>query len=157
MSVAVLWWVLRDPTLDYRFVALGAVAADPLDVVWGGAGPLHSIVVVGAVMAIALVVASGRPRLRRVLIAAVFGLALHVLLDLVWSNPGVFWWPLPGGELPSAQLPVVSRGPLVGLALEVVGLIALGAWARAMGLHSWGALRQYLRDGRTETGADRSR
>ena len=146
-SVFVVWSVLRDPQLDYRFVALGAVVVDPLDAAWGGAGPLHSIVVIGAVMAAVLVVARGNSARRRVLMALVFGLALHALLDFVWANPTVFWWPFAGGALPSAQMPIASRGLAPDVVLEVLGLCALVAWARGLGIADWPAFVRYLRGG----------
>ncbi len=147
VGVALLWWVLRDPQLDYRFVALGSVLADPLDAVWGGAGPAHSIVVVGVVMAVVLVWTRRSTARRRVLIACVFGLGLHVLLDFVWANSDVFWWPLRGSDLPTARPPVVSRGIAVGLVLELLGAVALYLWARGVGLRSRADAVDYLRRG----------
>jgi hypothetical protein len=50
------------------------------------------------------------------------------VLDGVFTETRVFWWPFTGVALPSARLPSVARGAVVDAVLELAGLVAL-AWA----------------------------
>lgn len=125
--------VFRDPALAYAMVAAGALLPDLIDLVAGGIGPGHSVVVGGVLLAGVMVATRGRRRLRRRMLGIPLGFLFHLVLDGVWlGGPEQLWWPAAGldvrGSLPSLDRPA----PLL-VALELAGL-ALGwfAW-RAVG------------------------
>jgi hypothetical protein len=68
--------------------------------------------------------------LRRRLLALPIGTFLHLVLDGMWADKQVFWWPVYGTSFGNRPLPSIERGWL-DLPLEVIGLVALvWAWRR---------------------------
>jgi hypothetical protein len=127
-ACTVAWFVFHDRCFNYRALAVGAVAPDLVDgVVWKGAGALHSMVTVMALMVAAVLATVGRRNLRRQLIAVAIGVMLHLVFDAAFADASVFWWPLSGWSFEGAALPSADRGLAVGLLLEVVGA-GLLAW-----------------------------
>lgn len=127
------WMVFRDPALAYAMVAVGALLPDAVDLVAGGVGPGHSMVVGGALLAAVMLATRGRRRLRRRLLSLPLGFLFHLVLDGAWlAGPERLWWPLAGWAL-RGSLPSVQRPTLLVVGMEVVG-VALGwlAW-RAIG------------------------
>ena len=127
------WMVFRDPALAYAMVVLGALLPDVTDLILGGVGPGHSVVVGAVLLAGTMLATRGRRRIRRRLLGIPLGFLLHLVLDGVWlGGPERLWWPLGGADIGGA-IPTVERsGPLL-LVLEAGGLV-LGwlAW-RAIG------------------------
>lgn len=115
-------WIFRDPKVDVRFLALGAVLPDVIDMtlatilgtesaeLWG-----HSLAV-PTLFGIAVVVATRRGRRRRGWMALVVAWLLHLLVDAMWVDAMVFLWPAFGWEV-------------IG---ETGGSFWSGAWDRAM-------------------------
>ncbi len=120
-SAAIVWFVFRDPRFDYRLLAVGAVVPDVVDVWFGGARTLHSVVAPIAVLAAVMLATLGRRPIRRRLLAVPIGMFLHLVLDGVFRDTRVFWWPFTGLALPDARLPSLTRG-WWDLPLELVGL-----------------------------------
>ncbi len=124
LTPIVVWSVFRDPRMDFRFLLVGSLLPDVVDLValdpaWG-----HSLVVNAGALVVALVAGRGRKAVRRALVALIIGSLLHLFLDAVWTDRDVFWWPLFGADVPSGRL--WPRGwNLVGE--ELVGLVAV-AW-----------------------------
>jgi len=127
----IVWSVFQDPAIDYRLVMLGAVLPDLLDAPFGGAGVLHSLAAGVFGLAVVMAATRRRRRLRRRLLALPIGLFVHLILDGMWTNIQVFWWPFRGWSfggtgLPSLQHPLVLTG-----AEEVLGAAALlWCWTR---------------------------
>ena len=115
MSVAIVWYVFRDPAFDYRLVMVGALAPDLVG------RYVHSVVVAALVFAVVLVLG------RRRWVALPIGVFLHLLLDGMWTRPGVFWWPLPAGPSSWDGLPSFDRPVWMVAAMELAGAVAL-AW-----------------------------
>jgi len=127
------WMVFRDPALAYAMVAVGALLPDALDLIVGGVGPGHSVLVGGALLVGVMLATRGRRRLRRRLLGIPLGFLFHLILDGAWlAGPERLWWPLGGADLHGA-LPSAERPILLLIALELGG-VALGwiAW-RAIG------------------------
>lgn len=125
--------VFRDPALAYGMVAVGALLPDGIDLLAGGVGPGHSIVVGGGLLALVMLGTRGRRRLRRRLLGLPLGFLFHLVLDGAWlEGPERLWWPFAGTAV-SGALPSVERPTLLVVAMEVAG-VALGwlAW-RAIG------------------------
>jgi hypothetical protein len=124
MSVVIVWFVFRSPALDYRLVMLGSVLP-LLDGAFGGARVLHALVTGAAVLLIVVLATRRRRLLRRRLIGLPIGMLLHLVLDGVWAQTTVFWWPFFGWSFGGAALPEFDRGATVTLVLEVIGAAAL--------------------------------
>ena len=135
MALVAVWVVFRDPALDHRLVVAGALLPDALDGLLhltgvAGPWPAHTLVASVGLLTMVMLMTRGRRLRRRQLLALPIGTFLHLILDGVWADSHVFWWPVLGTEIGSQVLPSVSRGA-VNLVLELIGLAALiWAWRR---------------------------
>lgn len=149
---ASLWlfrWIFRDPKVDVRFLILGALVPDLVDMPIGtlilsdrySTSELwaHSLVAASAFMA-AVLIATRRGRRRRAWMALGVGWLFHLLLDGMWLNEDVFFWPILGWDLPtapSAFWPEALQRALADpwrWALEALGALYLWWLWRALGL-----------------------
>jgi hypothetical protein len=75
---------------------------------------------------------------------------LHLVLDGMWTTTAVFWWPFFGGgwDALGGPAPETSRGPVVLVALEALGLLALGWFVARFGLRQAERRAVFLRTGR---------
>jgi hypothetical protein len=114
---ATLWlfrWIFRDPKVDIRFLMVGAILPDLIDLPVGtillanrySTGELwfHSLLLATIYMALVLM-ATRRGRRRRAYMAVGVGWLFHLLLDGMWTNPEVFFWPFFGLEIPAGESP----------------------------------------------------
>jgi hypothetical protein len=148
LSIAGVFLVFRDPAIDYRLIAVGALLPDPIDaVVRQGIGPLHSVVTAVVVLIAVMLATIGRRQLRRQILAIPIGLFAHLVLDNAWSTTSSFWWPL-AGRVGSRSLPFIDRGYLVVGMQELVGF-AVGVWLfRRFQLRRPSLRTQFLKTGR---------
>ena len=128
-SVAAVWFVFRDPQFNFRLVVVGALIPDIIDGIGGGAGPLHSVVTVIALLAVVMLITTGRRPVRKPLLALNIGLFMHLVFDGAFANTSMFWWPLGGFATYEQALPSVDRG-WINIGLELVG-IGLILWVRS--------------------------
>jgi hypothetical protein len=146
LTVVAVRVVFGDPRMDVRFLALGAVLPDLLDLPWGRPAAFHSLVgCVGLLVAIMLGTI-GHRRLRRQLLPLAIGALVHLVLDGMWVEQDVLLWPfsddVPHLSLwPSGWSLVVQEG--VGL------LVAVRLWQRC-GLSDPERRRALWREGRLE-------
>lgn len=115
-------WIFRDPKVDVRFLAAGAILPDLADlgmatVAGWDRGQLwaHSLLS-PTVAAVAVLVITRRGRRRRAWMALVVAWLFHLLIDRMWLDERVFLWPLFGWRLVEGAS----------------GSIWVEAWARAM-------------------------
>lgn len=121
---ATLWlfrWIFRDPKVDVRFLFVGAILPDLIDLPVGtllladrySTGELwsHSLLAATAYMVVVLL-ATRRGRRRRAWMALGVGWLFHLLLDGMWVDQEVFLWPFFGAEIPA------GAGPFWPLAWE---------------------------------------
>lgn len=114
---ASLWlfrWIFRDPKVDIRFLFLGAILPDLIDMPVGtlfladrfstGELWLHSLLLPTIYMS-GVLVATRRGRRRRAWMALGIGWLFHLLLDGMWVNQDVFLWPFFGWEIPAGEAP----------------------------------------------------
>ena len=128
-SVAAVWFVFRDPQFNFRLVVVGALIPDIIDGIGGGAGPLHSVVTVIVLLAVVMLITTGRRPVRKPLLAVIIGLFMHLVFDGAFANTSMFWWPLGGFATYEQALPSIDRDWInVGLELVGVGLIL---WVRS--------------------------
>jgi membrane-bound metal-dependent hydrolase YbcI (DUF457 family) len=116
------WQVLRDARFDYRLVALGAVAPALLDAPAGHRALAHTLVFAVGSLVVVMLATVNRRSLRRHLIALPIGFFAHLVLDGVFADKALFWWPAFGDWGDTAIVP-----PLPWLLVrEAVGLVAAG-------------------------------
>lgn len=132
-------YIFRDPKVDVRMLAFGAILPNLVDkptgtLLWAeyfGADRLfgHSLVFPTAIMTGALL-ATRRGRRRRSIMAVAIGAMLHLLLDGMWTSAATFFWPFfgwafePGrsdywGNLGEVFTPAVILKEAIGLAYLV--------------------------------------
>lgn len=107
-------WVFRDPRVNMRFLLIGAVVADVIDLPIGtvilgdrfstGELWMHSLLIPTLFMSIVLL-ATRRGRRRKAWMALGVGWLFHLLLDAMWVNQEVFLWPFFGFEIPAGESP----------------------------------------------------
>src|SRR3954468_21149276 len=85
--------VLRDARFDYRLIALGALLPDAIDAPLRHRGLAHTLVFPVASLAVVMLATINRRPLRRHLIAVPIGFFAHLVLDFVWVDKSLFWWP----------------------------------------------------------------
>ena len=112
-------WIFRDPAMDLRVLALGAILPDLID------KPIGSIILVGyfqtgriyahtllfgvVVLAGVMAVTRRGTAARRRWMALPIGVFLHLILDMP-LDAETLWWPLLG-----TQFPTFARGAFVDL------------------------------------------
>lgn len=144
-SWLLVYAVFQSPALDYRVVALGAVLP-LLDGVTGGAWVLHTLLFSVVLLAVVMLATRNRRLVRRRWLGLPIGTFVHLVLDGVWTNSTVFWWPFLGTSFGGAPLPEVDRGG-ASLLLEVLGAAAIVYGWRRFGLDERGARQRFLATG----------
>jgi hypothetical protein len=127
MAFVAVWSVFHDPAIDHRLVIAGALLPDAIDVVTGGRWFAHTVLFSIALLTAVMLGTRGRRRRRRQLLALPIGTFLHLVLDGMWTDKDVFWWPAFGTSFGNGSLPSLDRG-WVDIPLELIGLAAL-VWA----------------------------
>ncbi|MCU1485534.1 MAG: hypothetical protein JWN67_2280 [Actinomycetia bacterium] len=130
MAFVCVWAVFKDPAIDHRLVVVGALLPDGIDVWSGGRWVAHTVLFSIVLLTVVMLATRGRRILRRQLLALPIGTFLHLVLDGMWADKQVFWWPVYGSSFGDRALPSISRG-WFDLPLELLGLVALvWAWRR---------------------------
>ncbi len=145
-SVLTVRFVFRDPRFDYRLLIVGALVPDLVDVWFGGARLLHTLMFsVVLMVGIMTLTQRGSARRRRVLPLAI-GTFLHLVFDGAFANTKVFWWPFGGTSFAGARLPAAERG-WINLVFELVGLACIVWLARVNGLDDRARRARFMSDG----------
>jgi hypothetical protein len=128
LAVAGVLVVFRDPKLDHRLVAVGAVLPLPLDLIIGAAqrrvgnaGPFHAVSIHILLLVLAMAISIGKRLRRKRLLAVVIGGFGHLVLDASWADTQRFGWPIVGWGS-SARLQIWQRPIWVSLLMELVGV-----------------------------------
>lgn len=128
-AVLTVFFVFTDPRFDYRFLAVGALVPDVVDIWAGRAWVMHSLTGAVVVLVVVMVATIGRRTWRKRLLGLPIGMLLHLVFDGAFAIDEVFWWPFSGG-FGDHSLPVVARG-WWNLPLEMAGAaMVLWAWRR---------------------------
>lgn len=147
LALVIVWNVFRDPAIDYRLVAAGAVLPDLVDGVTGGVWIMHTLVASIVLLTLVMLATRHRRRTRRRLLALPIATFLHLVLDGSWTDRTTFWWPAFGWRL-DAPLPSLDHGLVVLLVQEAVGLVALAWFWRRFHLGDRDVRSTFLRTGR---------
>lgn len=146
VSFAFVWVIFRSPALDYRLVMLGSVL--PLgEALLGGPRLLHTLLGAVALLALVMLATQRRRLVRRRLIGLPIGILVHLVLDGVWTEADVFWWPAFGWAFPGGGLPELGRPVAVIVLMELVGLACLVAMWRRFDLGDPAHRREFLHTG----------
>jgi membrane-bound metal-dependent hydrolase YbcI (DUF457 family) len=157
-------WIFRDPKVDVRFLAFGALLPDLIDLPLGtllladslstGEAWAHSLLAPSLATVIVLL-ATRRGRRRRAWMALVVGMFFHLLLDGMWMTTEVFLWPF-FGSIPHGPSPYWADVFTRAFAdpwrwgREIVGLAYLTmVWVKS-GLNDPTLRRRLLDSGRLE-------
>lgn len=104
-SLAFVRYAFRDPMMDLRYLALGAVLPDLIDLpvgiaMWDSFENVrlwaHSMLFAAAIL-VAVLIATRRGVWRKRLILLAVGALIHLALDAMWQSPETLWWPFLGG------------------------------------------------------------
>jgi hypothetical protein len=163
---ATLWlfrWIFRDPKVDVRFLFLGVVLPDVIDLSAGtllfagtySRGELwaHSLTAASVYMALVLLM-TRRGKRRRAFMAVGVAWLFHLLLDGMWANPEVLFWPFFGVEFATGTSPFWALaweralGDPWRWALEVAGVFYLVWLWFAAGLNNTSRRSSLIRTGR---------
>lgn len=155
-------YVFRDPKVDVRFLALGAIAPNIVDKPIGtilmpslGADRVfgHTLLFSVVIMSITLL-ATRRGQRRRRWMAVAIGAMLHLVLDAMWASGATLFWPALGWDFAPGITPYwdgfLERELITAQTLvqEVVGLVYLAYLSLAHGLTDKPTRRTFLQDGR---------
>jgi membrane-bound metal-dependent hydrolase YbcI (DUF457 family) len=169
-TTAFIRYAFRDPAMDLRFLALGAITPDLIDLPVGIAFwssfqtprlAAHSLVFAAICMALVLILTRRGPRRKAWMLFAV-GVLLHLLLDAMWSQPETLWWPFLGSSF--AATPFETYGAYVRnlvtepvmWAGEVAGFVYLILLARRSTLGDSDLRQSLYRTGRVSAPIGRS-
>jgi len=100
-------WIFRDPMVDLRYLAAGALLPDVIDLPLGsmtvstGQAWFHTLVVPSLAIVLVLVLTGRRGPARKAWMAVGVGMMFHLLLDGMWATREVFFWPLFGWDFPA--------------------------------------------------------
>jgi len=163
---ATLWlfrWIYRDPKVDVRLLLAGALLPDLIDLTIGTAlfpdrfsnGELwsHTLLVPSLYMTFVLLL-TRRGRRRRAYMALGIGWLIHLLLDGMWTDPEVLFWPFFGWEISQGGAPFWTLAWDRAMSdpwrwiLEAVGLGYLTWLWFAVGLNHREARRGFASTGR---------
>ncbi|MEI8321984.1 MAG: hypothetical protein WCG49_02585 [Actinomycetes bacterium] len=139
-------FVFQDPRFDYRLLVVGVLLPDAIDMWWGGARVLHTLLFSVALLVVIMLATRKRKVLRKRLLPLAIGTFMHLIFDGAFTATKVFWWPFAGVSFGNAELPVAQRMGL-NIALEIVGAISLIVLVRQCGLTNAQRRREFLRTG----------
>lgn len=145
-SVLAVRFVFRDPRFDYRLLVVGALLPDAIDVFFGGARLLHTLVFSVGLMTLIMLASRRGSMLRRRLLPLAIGTLMHLVFDGAFANTDVFWWPFTGTSFEGARLPVAERG-LLNVVLELAGAAGVVWIIRRHGLTDRTARRRFVATG----------
>ena len=150
MSLVAMWAVFRDPAIDHRLVVVGALLPDLVDIAFGSAAIGHTLAAPVGLLFIVMGLTVGWRGLRRRLLAAPIGWFFHLVLDPVWSETELFWWPGFGFAFGGVAVPAFDRLTVMTIVMESVGLVAL-VWAyRTFGLRDRDRRAAFIRTGQID-------
>lgn len=119
--------VFRSPMIDYRVVAVAAVAP-VLEAFSGGPRIAHTLLAAVGALTVVMLTTRRRRLTRRRLLGIPIGLFVHLVLDATWSVTALLWWPFFGASFGERQVPEFDRPLVVGLLLEAAA-VAAAIWA----------------------------
>ena len=109
-SVLLFRYLFRDPGVDLRFLAAGAIISDVIDkpigrIIWAdhfrtGRVFGHTLLFFAVVLAVAMVLTERGTGRRKQWVAFSVGIMFHLILDAMWVTPETLLWPVLGSSFP---------------------------------------------------------
>lgn len=169
-TIALIRYAFRDPAMDLRFLAIGAITSDLIDLPIGIAlwsslqAPrlaAHSLLIPALAMVGVLLFTARGGAYRKPWMLFAVGMLIHLLLDGMWRSPETLWWPFLGTEFTPTgfetfgayAIDVVSN-PLTW-AGEAIGIMYLVMLWRKSGLSTSEARSALWRTGVVSARIDR--
>lgn len=147
-TIAFVRYAFRDEAMDLRYLAVGAVLPNLIDLPvavamwssWEAPRLLAHSLLFGSMLMVAVLVGTSRGIVRKRWMLVAVGVLMHLALDAMWADPNTLWWPLLGWEFTSTGIP--TFGSYVASVLsdpwmwagEIVGLAYLAFLWRSSGL-----------------------
>ena len=168
-SVGFIRYAFRDQRMDLRFLALGAVLSDLVDLpvavlLWSNYESARLVghsTMFAVVLMVAVLVLTRRGLWRKRLILLATGVLLHLALDAMWQSPETLWWPFFGWEFTQsgfatygAYASELVSNPWVWVG-EIVGLVYLVALWRKAELSKASLRKVFVRTGVISAPIDR--
>ncbi len=160
-ALVAMWFTFRDPAIDHRIVALGALVPDAVDIplsalfgeesVWDRAGFAHALVIPVAVLVAVMLMTLGRRVARRRWLMLPIGMFWHLVFDGAWASPALFGWPFSAEALYTQGLPLAQRTLIANVAFEVVGVLLLVWLWRTWGLKDQSRRSLFWNTGRLDS------
>jgi hypothetical protein len=111
-TIAFVRYAFRDEAMDLRYLAVGAILPNLIDMpvavaMWTSweaprlAG--HSLLF-GSVIMVTVLIATTRGTRRKQWILLSVGALMHLALDAMWADPKTLWWPFLGWEFTTTGL-----------------------------------------------------
>jgi len=148
VSVLAVVLVFQSVGVDYRFIAVGSLLPEVVNIFFGHRAFGSTLVFPVVVLLVVMVATIGKPRLlRRRWLGIPIGIFSGLILSGAFTVSALFWWPLTGSGFglqpmfPSAAVVVVE---------ELIGIVA--CWWLIGRYDLWQALprREFIRTGRLE-------
>ena len=139
-------FVFQDPRFDYRLLVVGVLLPDAIDIWWGGARVLHTLLFSVSLLVVIMLTTQNKKVLRKRTLPLAIGTFMHLIFDGAFTATKVFWWPFGGVSFGDAELPVAQRMGL-NIAMEIVGVILLVVLVRQCGLTNAERRRDFMRTG----------
>jgi membrane-bound metal-dependent hydrolase YbcI (DUF457 family) len=169
-TTAFIRYAFRDPAMDLRYLAIGAIVPDLIDLPIGIAmwsrfeSPRlvgHSLVFGAVCMVVVLTTTRRGPARKRWMLFAV-GILMHLFLDAMWRQPETLWWPFLGWSVDGTGFATYAdyvvdliRQPVMWVG-EIIGLTYLLVLARRSRLNDAGQRTAFLRKGTVSAPIGRS-
>ena len=146
MSVLLVANVFRSSGIDFRLVALGALAPLVIDLPVGHLAFGHTLVLPVGLLAVVMLATIGRSRLlRRRRLCVPIGIFSGLILSGAFTADKVFWWPALGDGFGHKDLLPVWWVVLIE---EIVGLVAIWWVVGQFDLYLPGPRAEFKRTGR---------
>ena len=143
---AIVWNVFRDQGIDYRVLAVGALAPDIVDLI-GRHRVAHSVTISVVTLVVLMLGTIGRKALRKRLLMLPIGMLLHLVVDGVFSSTRTFWWPASGLSIVPGNIPSFQRPLVLNVVFEMVGALILRWFWRRFDLTDRAARTRFLATG----------
>ncbi len=160
-AILLFRWIYRDPKVDIRYLALGALLPNLIDkplgtIIAPGLGSDRLIghtLLFGSVIMVVALLATRRGRRRRKLMAVAIGALIHLVLDGMWASGQTFLWPFLGFDFSPGVQPywggfLDRELNLATIVQEVAGLAYLGALWVIAGLNDPEKRQTFIETGR---------
>jgi inner membrane protein len=111
-TIAFVRYAFRDEAMDLRYLALGAILPDLIDMPvavpmwtsWEAPRLVGHSLLFGSIIMVAVLIGTSRGIRRKRWILLSVGVLMHLALDAMWADPSTLWWPFLGWEFTSTGI-----------------------------------------------------